>query len=414
MTHEAPVDAALTRVAREEGGRILALLADRLGDLELAQECLQDAYVRAARAWTQEGIAANPPAWIYTVARNRAIDRLRRDQAARRRARASAPLLEEREPRPEDEASPIEEFTDVGDEQLRLMLLCCHPALSRDAQVALTLRLVGGLTVAEIAAAYFVPEATIAQRLVRAKRKIRDAGIPLVIPADLADRAQTLVTVLALVFNEGYVASTADAGTLTRAELADQAIRLTAAAADALPDEPDLGGLLAVQLFHRSREAARADAEGVLVPLAQQDRSLWDRGLIAKAHQVLALALAQRRLGPWQVQALIAAEHASGDPDWERIVRLYDALIGMAPGPIVALNRAVAVAEARGPDAGLAAIDAVPGLDDFHLRHAARGHLLERLGRRGDAQKAWERAAALARNPSELAFVRARMAGSSG
>lgn len=408
MTQTTDVGAALTRVAREEGGRLLALLADRFHDLDLAQDSLQEAYLRAATVWAREGLPDNPAAWIYTVARNRAVDRLRRDRAAQRRARESAPLLEGGPADPDDDARPIEELAEVGDEQLRLMLLCCHPALARDAQVALTLRLVGGLTTAEIAAASFVPEATIAQRIVRAKRKIRAARIPLVIPADLSERAGTLATVLALIFNEGYVASTADAGTLTRAELADQAIRITAAAADALPGEPEFGGLLAVQLFHRSREAARVDAGGVLVPLAEQDRSRWDRGLIAKAHRVLALAMAQRRLGPWQVQALIAAEHASGDADWDRIVRLYDLLAAMTPGPVVALNRAVAVAEVQGPQAGLTAIDAVPGLEEFHLRHAARGHLLERLGRPDEAAHAWERAAALTRNASERAFAHAR------
>lgn len=409
MTTSPTAADALTRVAREEGGRILALLADRVHDLDLAEESLQDAYVRAAAAWTTGGVPDNPAAWLYTVARNSAIDRWRRAQSAQRRASASAPLLGLASAE-DDDHRPIEEFTEVGDEQLRLMLLCCHPALARDVQVALTLRLVGGLTTAEIAAAYLVPEATIAQRIVRAKRKIRAARIPLVIPADLSERAETLATVLSLIFNEGYLARTADAGTLTRAQLADQAIRLTATAADALPGEPELGGLLALQLFHRSREAARVDADGVLVPLAEQDRANWNHGMIAKGHRVLALAMAQRQLGPWQVQALIAAEHASGAARWDRIVRLYDLLVRMAPSPVVALNRAVAVAESEGPVKGLAAIDSVPGLDTFHLRHAARGHLLGRLGRTAEARRAWERAAELTHNPSEVAFARSRLA----
>nr|WP_255633208.1 sigma-70 family RNA polymerase sigma factor [Demequina sp. TTPB684] len=392
-------------MAREEGGRLLALLADRAGSVDVAEECLQEAYARAATAWSEE-IPANPAAWVYTVARNVAVDRARREAARRRRAVAHAPLIEaEAGAGADEDPRPIEELAHVGDEQLRLMLLCCHPALARDAQVALTLRLVGGLTTAEIAAAYLVPEATIAQRLVRAKRKIRDARIPLIIPADLSERAETLATVLGLVFNEGYLAHTADAGGLTRSALADQAIRLTATAADALPNEPELGGLLALQLFHRSREAARVDRNGVLVPLGRQDRTLWDRVRIAQGSMALSVALAQRRMGPWQVQALIAAEHTHDATDWERIVRLYDLLLTMTPGPVVALNRAVAVAEARGPSEGLAEVERIEGLAKYHLFHAARAHLLERLGDTTEALAAWRVAAALTTNHSEAAFA---------
>lgn len=399
---------ALTRLAREEGGRLLALLADRAGGLDVAEECLQEAYARAATAWSEE-VPANPAAWVYTVARNIVVDRARREAAQRRRAAAHAPLLDaEAIAPPGEDPHPVEELSHVGDEQLRLMLLCCHPALARDAQVALTLRLVGGLTTAEIAAAYLVPEATIAQRLVRAKRKIRDARIPLTIPADLSERAETLATVLGLVFNEGYLAHTGDASGLTRAELADQAIRLTATAADALPEEPELGGLLALQLFHRSREAARVDGDGELVPLGRQDRTLWDRARVAQGFMALSVALAQRRMGPWQVQALIAAEHTREYTDWQRIVRYYDMLLAMAPGPVAALGRAVAFAEANGPVCGLEQVEQIRGLENYHLFHAARADLLARAGRVEEAALAWERAAELTANRVEAAYIARR------
>ncbi|MDN4491672.1 sigma-70 family RNA polymerase sigma factor [Demequina sp. SYSU T00068] len=417
---EPPVGRALTAVAREEGGRLLALLADRLGGIELAEDALQDAYARAATSWDRDGVPANPPAWVYTVARNAGIDRLRREKAAGRRVARQARVLDAGvvDPRagvaapdaPEDGEARIAELAEVGDERLRLLLLCCHPALGRDAQVALTLRLAGGLTTAEIAASFLVPEATIAQRLVRAKRKIRAANIPLTIPADLSERAAVLTAVLGLIFNEGYVAHTAVAGTLTRAALADQAIMLTAIAADALPDEPELGGLLALELFHRSREAARVDATGRLVVLAEQDRTLWDRMLVARGYAVLAQAMSARRLGPWQVKALIAAEHTRPRTDWARIVRYHDMLLAMEPGPVAALSRAVALSERDGPEVGLDVVEAVEGLDGYHLLHATRGHLLERLGRGAEAAAAWRRAAALAGNPTEAAHAAERAA----
>ncbi|WP_234988082.1 RNA polymerase sigma factor [Demequina sp. NBRC 110056] len=403
-------------MVREEGGRLLALLADRLGSLEVAEDSLQEACARATRAWRSGEVPRDPAAWVYVVARNVGVDRSRREAAAHRRLSTSSRVLDTAVERPgEDGEEPasasallVAEYAEVGDEQLRLLLLCCHPALSRDAQVALTLRLAGGLTTEEIAAAYLQPEATVAQRIVRAKRKIRAAGIPLVIPEDLGERAEVLVTVLGLIFNEGYLAHSASAAGLTRAELADQAIRLTATAADALPDEPELAGLLALELFHRSREAARVDAEGRLVRLADQDRSLWDTVQVARGFTVLAQALARRRLGPWQVQALIAAEHTRERPDWSRIVRYHDLLATFSPGPVARLGRAVAVAEVDGPEAGLREVDAIDSLDRFHLWHAARADLLERLGRGGEAVGEWERAAALAANPAEAAYARGR------
>lgn len=411
------MSAALTAVAREEGGRLLALLADRVGGLDAAEDSLQDAYARATRVWARDGLPDNPTAWVYTVAKNAGIDRLRRESAAGRRAQAQARVLDAGvvDPVPDAEVDEAEaltaEYTEVGDEQLRLLLLCCHPALARETQLVLTLRLAAGLTTQEIAAALLLPEATVQQRIVRAKRKIRTARIPLTIPADLSERVGVLADVLGMMFNEGYVAHTAAAGTLTRAELADQAIRLTAAAADAVPDEPELVGLLALELFHRSREEARTDASGALVRLADQDRSRWDRAMIARGRVALARALAMRRLGPWQVQALIAAEHAGGSADWPRVVRYYDLLASMVPGPVVALSRAVALAEVDGPALGLAEVGRIDGLGGYHLWHAARADLLERTGQVAAAREAWERAAALVENPVEREYLRGRARG---
>ena len=348
------------------------------------------------------------------VARNAGIDRLRREAAEGRRVSAQARILDTGVARHEESTADdgrarlIAEYADAGDERLRLLLLCCHPSLSRETQVVLTLRLAGGLTTQEIAAALLVPEPTVQQRIVRAKRKIRGARIPLVIPADLSERAAVLTDVLALIFNEGYVAHSAAAGTLTRVELADQAIRLTAAAADALPDDPEVAGLLALELFHRSREAARTDFQGALVRLADQDRSRWDRAMIARGFAVLGRALALRRLGPWQVQALIAAEHTRAATDWERVLRYYDTLVAMTPGPVVRLSRAVALAEVDGPEEALAEIARLDGLDGYHLLHAARADLLARAGDAAGAREAWERAAALAANPAEAAYARMR------
>ena len=403
-------------MAREEGGRLLALLADRLGGVDIAEDCLQDAYARASARWPGEGVPDNPAAWLYTVARNAGIDRLRRESVARRRIESQSRVIGAGQVAPQEGVEPadaqrwIAEYREVGDEQLRLLLLCCHPALSREAQVALTLRLVGGLTTEEIAAAYMVPVATIAQRLVRAKRKIRLANIPLSIPSDLSERAKVIVTVLGLVFNEGYLAHTATTGTLTRADVADQAIRLTAVAADALPDEPEIAGLLALELFHRSREDARVGPDGELVRLPDQDRALWDRRAIARGHAVLGQALAARRLGPWQVQALIAAEHAREATDWTRVVRYHDLLQEFGPNPVAAVGRAVARAEIVGPEAAIDEIAAIGGLDGYHLKHAALADLLERAGRAAEAADAWARAAALTDNPVERAHITQRLA----
>nr|WP_236683209.1 DUF6596 domain-containing protein [Demequina sediminicola] len=395
---------------------MLALLTDRLGDLEIAHDSLQEAYAKGAVTWADAGVPDDAAAWIYVVARNAGVDRLRRNLAEGRRVATNARVLETAVADADAGAveaaaseSRIVELSEVSDEQLRLLLLCCHPALSQDTQVTLTLRLAGGLTTQEVAAALLLPEATVQQRVVRAKRKIRAANIPLVIPEDLHERAAVLTTVLGLIFNEGYLAHAADAETLTRADVADQAIRLTATAADALPDEPELAGLLALQLFHRSREAARTDRDGALVRLADQDRELWDRAMIGRGFRVLAEAMAQRRLGPWQVQALIAAEHTRTSTNWPRVVRYHDLLLTMNPGPVARLARAVAVAEVEGPEAALVEVDQIEGLESYHLAHAARADLWERVGDHAEALRAWDRAAALATNPAEIHYVERRI-----
>ncbi|MET0862400.1 MAG: sigma-70 family RNA polymerase sigma factor [Microbacterium sp.] len=388
---------------------MLALLAARFGDLDLADESVQDALVQAVETWGADGIPANPAGWLYTVARNRAIDRLRRAAASARRLTAAAPELV-REPEAPEEV-PIVEHAEVGDEQLRLMLLCCHPALHRDAQVALTLRLIGGLTTSEIAAAYLVPEATLAQRIVRAKRKIRDARIPLTIPADLTTRVEALLTVLLLVFNEGYLSR---GGTETlRIDLAEQAIRLTDRARGLLPDEPEVQGLLALELYQHARAGARVDGAGDLVLLRDQDRSRWDLGLIRQANALVRAAAERGPIGPFVLQALIASQHANSpspaETDWSLIADLYARLLQVSPTPVIALNHAVAVGEADGPRAGLALLDAIEGIDGYHLLHAARGELLMRAGDADAAAAALRRARDSAPSPAERAHLERRL-----
>ncbi|GAA4697938.1 RNA polymerase sigma factor [Nocardioides conyzicola] len=408
------VEDALTRLSREESGRVLALLAGRLGDLDLADEAVQDALVEAVRTWPTQGVPDNPAGWLMTVARRKALDRIRRTTSARRRVTAAAyDLLEAVEPA--SDRGLVEkgaEQMEITDEHLRLVLLCCHPALNQDAQVALTLRLVGGLSTAEIAAAYVVPEATITQRVVRAKRKIRDAAIPLSIPAALTERVEALLTVLYLIFNEGYLSrSSAD---LVRVDLADEAIRLTRLAHDLLPDSGEVGGLLALELYQRARFATRVDGAGELVLLEHQDRTRWDRDQIAEANRVLAAALADRTPGTFRLQAVIAAQHANArtyaDTDWPAIAAAYARLDEHTGSAIVRLNRAVAVAEADGPHAGLRLLDTVEGLDDFHLLHATRAELLSRAGDPDAARTAFARARSLTDNPAEQRFLDGRIA----
>lgn len=400
---------ALTRLAREEASRVLALLARRFGDLDLADESVQDALTEAARTWPERGVPANPAGWLLAVARRKAIDRLRRTSSARRRTLAAAPELatgaDPTPPRPED-ALVLDDPDDlpVDDDQLRLVLLCCHPALGRDAQVALILRLVGGLSTPEIAAAFLLPEATLAQRIVRAKRKIRDAGIPLRIPADLDSRIEVVLAVLYLVFNEGYL-SRSDSGQVVRVDLVDEAVRLTELVAALVPDHPEVLGLLTLQRFHRARLATRTDAEGELVLLEDQDRTCWDRAEIAAANGLLHRAIGLMRPGPYQLQAVIAGYHANApthaDTDWPAIATAYRQLVAMTGSPVVQVNHAVAVAMADGPGAGLALLRSLDGVDGYHLFHVARAELLVRAGRRAEAVEAFARARELTGNPAE-------------
>ena len=411
MTESAISEAAIVHLAREESGRVIALLAHRFGDLDLADESVQDALLEALEVWPIRGIPSNPPAWLYTVARNKAIDRLRRAASAKRRLRESAHEIVA-EPG-EEEPDMIVENSYVGDEQLRLLLLCCHPALDRNTQVALTLRLVGGLTTTEIAAAFLTPAATLAQRIVRAKRKIRDAGIPLSIPADLDERVDALTVVLYLIFNEGYL-SRGTGKSAIRLDLMDQAVRLTEQAVNLLPHRAELLGLLAIELFGQSRVGTRVDRDGDLILLDSQDRTRWDSHLIKEANRVLALALTTMSPGPFQVQAMIAAHHGnartSDDTDWASIATLYAQLSAMTGSPVVEVNRAVAVAMADGPGAGLAVLNAVRGLDDYYLLHATRGELTLRSFDQDGALESFHRARNLAANPAEQRHLDRRIA----
>jgi RNA polymerase sigma-70 factor (ECF subfamily) len=427
-------DAAVTRVAREESGRVIALLAHRFGDVDLADEAVHEALITALEVWPAQGVPEKPAAWLFSVARNGAIDRMRRAASARRRILAAAPELHARGFVTPDPALAFDEDTGAGEEQdmivdpgsvhdehLRLVLLCCHPALDRDTQVALTLRLVGGLSTPEIAAAFLIPETTLAQRIVRAKRKIRDARIPLSLPADIDERIEAVLTVLYLIFNEAYLSrGTADA--VVRVDLAAEAIRVTRVVQSLLPDAAEVQGLLALELFQHSRTWARTDAHGDLVLLEEQDRSSWDRAQIESANEIVAAALTRMDPGPFQVQALIAAHHANArtaaETDWPGIARLYGQLEAMTGSPIVSLNRAVAVAMADGPRAGLDLIDGLdrrdvsggsPRLADYHLLHAARGELLLRADEPAAAVLAFERACALARNPAEKRHLERRL-----
>ncbi|MDD7942784.1 RNA polymerase sigma factor [Actinomycetospora lutea] len=391
--------ADLTDVYRAEYGRCVATLTRLLGDIGLAEEAVQDAFATAVRAWEEEP-PRNPGAWIVTTARHRALDRLRREST--RESRHAQALLLQTPDEPE-EVGP------VRDDQLRLIFTCCHPALSPLAQTALTLRLLGGLEVPEIARAYLVPEATISQRIVRAKKKIRDAGIPYRVPgaAELPDRLDPVLTVLYLVFNEGYTSTT---GELVRTDLCREAVRLARALADLMPDEPEVLGLLALLLLTEARRPARVGPSGELVVLAEQDRSRWDPELIAEGHALVRRCLRRGRPGPYQLQAAINAVHTDGPAtDWTQVLALYDQLLEHVPTPIVALNRAVAVAEVHGPAAALAAVDAleIPG---YHLLPATRADLLARLGRPADAVAAYTEAIALATNDTERAFLETRRA----
>ena len=396
---------AIERAFRDSARIAVATLARLLGDIDLAEEAVQEAFAVAVARWPGDGIPPNPGGWIVTTARNKALDRLRRESRRSGREAEAHALLEAR-------AQP--ELTEVGpvrDDQLRLIFTCCHPALAPEARIALTLRLIAGLAVPEIARAFLVPEATIAQRIVRAKKKIRDAGIPYRVPRDseLPDRLPFALAVVYLVFNEGYSASSGSS--LVRVDLCAEAIRLARLLSSLMPDEPEVHGLLALLLLTEARRPARVDPCGAPVLLPDQDRSRWDRALVTEGQGLVRDLVRRNQPGPYQVQAAIAAVHSAAataaETDWRQVVALYDILMGLAPTPVVALNRAVAVAEVSGAAEALRLVDELD-LESYHLFHATRANLLRRLGRDAQAAAAYDAAIALAGNEAEQAFLLAR------
>ena len=400
MTQVGPADVA--RVFREEYGRAVAVLVRVLGDIDLAEEAVQEAFEAAVRRWPETGLPPSAAGWIITTARNRAIDRHRRESSRdARHAEAAALHVPDV---PEEEGA-------VRDDRLRLIFTCCHPALARPAQVALTLRLLGGLTTAEIARLFLVPEPTVAQRVVRAKNKIRKARIPYRVPeeADLPDRLPAVLAVLYLIFTEGYTASTGDA--LVRGDLCAEAIRLGRQLADLMPDEPEVFGLLALMLLGESRRTARTARDGTLVPIAEQDPADWDATLAEEGRALVRRCLRRGQPGPYQVQAAIQAVHSEPPTDWRQVVALYDHLLTLTPTPMIALNRAVAVGELTGPAAALSLVEGLrDALGDHHLFHAVRADLLRRLNRADEAAAAYAEAAARTGNAVERDFLDRRRA----
>jgi RNA polymerase sigma-70 factor (ECF subfamily) len=388
-------DREISEIFKRESGRAVAALVRRFGDIDIAEEAVQEAFVEAVRRWPQAGIPPSPAGWIITTAKNRAIDRLRREAIRDDRHTEATRLLESDEP---------EEIEIVEDDQLRLIFTCCHPALAVNAQVALTLRLIAGLQTDQIARAFLVSESTMAQRLVRAKRKIKAANIPYRIPGDaeLPNRLRPVLAVIYLVYNEGHLATSGDQ--LIRHDVADEAVRLAQLLARLMPDEPEVIGLLALLLLTESRRRARTGSSGELIRLADQDRTLWDQSLIQEGQELVRACLRRNQPGPYQVQAAIAAVHSdartAAETDWRQIVVLYDQLLGFTSSPIVKLNRAIALAETDAVAAALSAIERLD-LDDYYLFHATRGNFMERLGRLDEAAEAYALAATLTSNTAE-------------
>ncbi len=399
-THE------IERIFREEYGRVVASLVRRFGDIDVAEEAASEALIVAIEKWPIDGMPPNPGGWLTTTAGNRAIDRIRRESKSDVKHRQAAMLYDDEPPEP---TGP------VTDDRLRLIFTCCHPALAPEARVALTLRLLGGLTVGEIAEAFFVPETTMGQRITRAKRKIKDAKIPYRVPEgdDLNQRLGTVLAVVYLVFNEGYLATSGE--TLTRADLTAEAIRLGRVLRELLPEVPEVAGLLALMLLTEARHRVRM-AGGELVPLHEQDRAGWDPELIAEGHALVRDCLARNRPGQYQLLAAINAVHtdarSSADTDWSQIATLYSQLYAVTPTPVVALNRAVAVAELDGPEVALAEVDRLPeqapSMGTYHAWHATRADLLRRLGRTAEARAAYDAAIASTANEAERAYLNRR------